>query len=88
MTVIMKKFVVLKCLTKTKIQILYDHVDQTRFRIVEMGCQMVQHLSTYTVGQTLLVNLTQPDNRPSNLSDRAKVFTRQKSFTYIVWPVE
>ena len=25
---------------------------------------------------------------PSNLSDRAKAFTRKKSFTYIVWPVE
>ena len=23
-----------------------------------------------------------------NLSDRAKAFTRKKSFTYIVWPVE
>ena len=51
-------FVGLKCLTETKIQILYDHVDHTRFHIVEMGCQMVQLLSAHTVGPTMFVNLT------------------------------
>ena len=43
-------FVELKCLTETKIQILYDRVDQTRFHIVKVGCQMVQLLSAYNVG--------------------------------------
>ena len=42
MNVITHTFVGLKCLTETKIQILCDHVDHTRFHIVEMGCQMVQ----------------------------------------------
>ena len=51
-------FVGLKCLTETKIQILYDHVDQTRFHIVEMGCQMVQLLSAYIVGPTMFISLT------------------------------
>ena len=37
----------LKCLTETKIQI-----------IVEMGCQIVQLLSAYTVGPTMFANLT------------------------------
>ena len=46
----MNTLVGLKCLTETKIQILYDHVDYTRFHIVEMGYQMVQHLSAYNVG--------------------------------------
>ena len=49
MNVITNAFVGLKCLTETKIQILYDHVDHTRFHIVEMGCQMVQLLSAYIV---------------------------------------
>ena len=39
--IITNTFVGLKCLTETKIQILYDLVDYTRFHIVEMGCQMV-----------------------------------------------
>ena len=58
MNVITNAFVGLKCLTETKIQILYDHVDHTRFHIVEMGCQMVQLLSAYIVGPTMFVNLT------------------------------
>ena len=57
MNVITHTFVGLKCLTETKLQILYDHVDHTRFHIVEMGCQMVQLLSAYIVGPTMLVNL-------------------------------
>ena len=56
--VIMHTFVGLKCLTETKIQILCDHVDHTRFHIVEMGCQMVQLLSAHVVGSTMFVNLT------------------------------
>ena len=48
----------LKCLTENKIQILYDHVDHTRFQIVEMGCETVQLLSAYIVGPTIFVNLT------------------------------
>ena len=55
--VITNKFVGLKCLTETKIQRFYNHVDQTRFDIVEMGCQMVQLLSAYNVHQFDL-NLT------------------------------
>ena len=43
-------FVGLKCLTETKIQILSDHVDYTRFHIVEMGCQMVQYLLAHIAG--------------------------------------
>ena len=58
MNVITNKFVRLKCLTETKIQILYDHVDHARFNIVEIGCQMVQRLSAYIVGPTLFVKLT------------------------------
>ena len=58
MNVITHTFVGPKCLTETKIQILYDHVDHTRFDIVEMGCQMVQLLSAYIVGPTMFVNLT------------------------------
>ena len=58
MNVITHKFVWLKCLPETKLQILYDHVDHTRFHIVEMGCQMVQLLSAYMVGPTMFVNLT------------------------------
>ena len=57
MNVITNKFFGLKCLTETKVQILYDHVDRTRFHIVEMGCQMVQLLSADIVGPTMLVNL-------------------------------
>ena len=56
--VITHTFVGLKCLTETKIQILCDHVDHTRFHIVEMGCQMVQLLSAHIVGPTMFVNLT------------------------------
>ena len=62
MNVITHTFVGLKCLTETKIQILCDHVDHTRFHIVEMGCQMVQLLSAHIVEPTLFVNLT-----PANL---------------------
>ena len=47
--IITHTFVGLKCLTETKIQILCDHVDHTRFHIVEMGCQMVQFLSAHIV---------------------------------------
>ena len=49
--VITHTFVGLKCLTETKLQILCDHVDHTRFHIVEMGCQIVQLLSAHIVGQ-------------------------------------
>ena len=56
--VITHTFVGLKCLAQTKIQILYDHVDHSRFHIVEMGYQMVQLLSAYIVGPTVFVNLT------------------------------
>ena len=45
-------------LTETKIKILCDHVDHTRFHIVEMGRQMVQLLSAHIVGPTMFVNLT------------------------------
>ena len=60
MNVITHTFVGLKCLTETKIQILCDHVDDTRSHIVEMGCQMVQLLSVHIVGPTMFVSLT-PD---------------------------
>ena len=56
--VMTRTFVGLKCLTETKIQLLCDHVDHTRFHIVEMGCQMDQFLSAHIVGQTMCVNLT------------------------------
>ena len=56
--VITHTFVGLKCLTETKIQISCDHVDHTRFHIVEMKCQMVQLLSAHIVGPTMFVNLT------------------------------
>ena len=56
--VITNTFVGLKCLAEIKIQILYDHVDKTCFHIVEMGCQMVQLVSAYIVGPTMLVSLT------------------------------
>ena len=42
---------------RNRIQILCDHVDHTRFHIVEMECQMVQLLSAHNVGPTMLVNL-------------------------------
>ena len=58
MNVITNKFVGLKCLTETKIQILYDHVDHTRFHIVEIGWQMVQLLSADIVEPTMFINLT------------------------------
>ena len=38
--------------------LLCDHVHHTRFHIVEMECQMVQHLSAHIVGATMFVNLT------------------------------
>ena len=47
-----------KCLTETKIQTLCDHVSHTGLHTVEMGCQMVQHLSAHIVGPTMCVNLT------------------------------
>ena len=56
--VITHTFVGLKCLTETKIKILYDRVDHTRFHIVVMGCQVVQLLSAYIVGPTMFVSLT------------------------------
>ena len=56
--VITHTFVGLKCLTETKIQILCDHVNHTRFHIVEMLCQMVQLLSAHIAGPTIFVNLT------------------------------
>ena len=48
--IITNKFVELKVLTETKIQILNIHVDHTCFHIVEMGCQIVQLLSATVVG--------------------------------------
>ena len=57
MNVITHTFIGLKCLTETKIQILCDHVDHTRFHIVVVGCQMVQLLSASIVGPTMFVNL-------------------------------
>ena len=42
---------------RNQIQILDDHVDHTRFHIVEIGCQMVQLLPAYIVGPTMFVNL-------------------------------
>ena len=56
--VINNKFIGLKCLTETKIQILYDNVDHTRFHIVEMGCQMVQLLFADIIGRTMFLDLT------------------------------
>ena len=56
----------LKCLTETKIQDLCGHVDHTRFRIVEMGCQMVQLLSAHIMGPTMFVNLTPAYDMPSS----------------------
>ena len=64
MNVITHTLVGLKCLTEIKIQILCDHVDHTRFHIVEMGCQMVQLLSAHIVGPTMFVNLTPADVLP------------------------
>ena len=43
---------------RPKIQTLYDHVDHTRFHIVEMGYQMVQLLSADNAEQTIFVNFT------------------------------
>ena len=43
---------------RDQLQILYNHIDHTRFHIVEMGCQMVQLLPAYIVGPTMFVNLT------------------------------
>ena len=50
--VIRHTLVGLKCLTEAKYKNLYDHVDHTRFHIVEMGYQMVQLLSAHIVGPT------------------------------------
>ena len=76
MNVITNKFVGLKCLTETKIQILYDHVDHTLFHMVEMGCEMVQLLSTYIVGPTMFVNLTptsdQHDHTKGHVASRTE----------------
>ena len=58
MNVITNKCVGLKCLIETKIQILYDYVDHTRFYTVEMGCQIVQLLSAFIVGPTMFADLT------------------------------
>ena len=60
MNVITHTFVGLKCLTETKIQILYDHVDHTCFHIVEMGCQMVQLSSAHIVGPTVCADKVEP----------------------------
>ena len=57
--VITHTFVGLKCLTETKVKILCDHVDHTRFHTVEIGCQMVQLLLAHIVGPTMFANLTQ-----------------------------
>ena len=43
---------------KNQNKIFCDHVDDTGFHIVEMGCQMVQLLSANIVGPTVFVNLT------------------------------
>ena len=51
--VITNKLVGLKCLTETKIPILYHHVDHTHFHIVEMEYLMVEHFSAYIVGPTM-----------------------------------
>ena len=64
MNVITHTFVGLKCLTETKMQILFDHVDHTRFHIVEMGCQMIQLLSAHIVGPTMFVNFDPPPYHP------------------------
>ena len=56
MNVITHTFDGLKCLTETKVWILCDHVDHTRFH-VEIGCQIVQLLSVHIVGETMFVNL-------------------------------
>ena len=67
MNVIANTFVGLKCLTETKIQILYDHVDHTRFHVVEMGCQIVQLFSgnvrQFDPSQSLLPLCCQGDIR-------------------------
>ena len=55
--VITHTYVGLKCLIETKIQILCDHVDHTRFHIVEMRCQIVHFMSAYIVGPTMFVSL-------------------------------
>ena len=57
MNVITSKFVDLKSLIEAKIQILYNHVDHTRFHMVETGCQI---LPANIVEPTVLTNLTQP----------------------------
>ena len=71
MNVITHTFVGLKCLTETKIQILCDHVDHTRFHIVEMGCQMVQRLSAHIVSETFTrhQNIMQAGQTPENLEN-------------------
>ena len=74
MNVITHTFVGLKCLTETKTHILCDHVDHTRFHIVEMGCQMVQLLSAHIVGPTIFVNLTAALGERTNHSENEKIY--------------
>ena len=52
-------------------QILHDHVDHTRFDIVEMECQMVQLLYADIVGPTVFDNLTPAE---------VQVFQQQRNF--------
>ena len=89
MNVITHTFVGLKCLTETKIQILCDHVDHTRFHIVEMGCQMAQLLSAHIAGLTMFVNLPQPNAAGENSSFIFTVCVRSVpryhfNFAYVV----
>ena len=53
----MNKFAGLKCLTETKLQILYDSVYHTCYHMVEKGCQMVLTLAAYIVGPIIFLNL-------------------------------
>ena len=69
MNVITHTFVGPKCLTETKIQILCDHVDHTRFHIVEMGCQMVQLLSAHIYCWTNNVRQFDPSLTSKNLEN-------------------
>ena len=51
-----KPTALLGCLTETKIHILYDHVDRTRFCIVETECQIIQLLHVNIVEFTVLLS--------------------------------
>ena len=51
-----KPTALLGCLTGTKIHILYDHVNRTRFCIVETGCQIIQLLRVNIVEFTVLLS--------------------------------